>query len=349
MSHQLDENGTDGAAHGASPTNAVQPPPPGLSIPSGSSTPSERSTPSGSSTPSGRPLRGIRTFGRRTSRPLSPRKRWLIQESASPILLRLPSLAAGDQSDPVSLGVAGTESLRSWASSFPMLEIDIGFGKGDQLLYRCLRSPEIGFIGIEPFETGVVATVNAAEQAGIQNLRVLLGAADAALITSLTEVLSPCGAGSVADGATDRTALSSSVGRITLLNPDPWPKTRHHKRRLIQPDFLHTLLDMIEKTHLRPAFPDIPDAADGEVLLSTDHAGYAAHIVEVLASMANIHLHTASTLPTLRRLGYPSTDSQTATIPWQPTKYERKASSEGRSMRYFRFQRVREEIAFGGH
>jgi tRNA (guanine-N7-)-methyltransferase len=124
---------------------------------------------------------------------------------------------------------------------------EIGFGNGDHLLSRATLEPQHDFIGVEVHRPGVGRLLHNAEKAGLNNLRV--SSHDA------VEVLEDW----IADAA---------LHEAVIYFPDPWHKTRHHKRRLIQPAFAALLARKL--------------APGGRLLLATDWAHYAEHMLEVL-------------------------------------------------------------------
>jgi tRNA (guanine-N7-)-methyltransferase len=125
--------------------------------------------------------------------------------------------------------------------------LEIGFGNGEHLVARAGAEPERNFLGIEVHRPGIGQLLRACAAADLGNLRVI--AHDA------VEVLQS----QIAPGALDE---------VQILFPDPWPKKRHHKRRLIQPDFAIVLA-----LRLRPG---------GGLQLATDWAPYAEHMHAVL-------------------------------------------------------------------
>ncbi|MGA3156578.1 MAG: tRNA (guanosine(46)-N7)-methyltransferase TrmB [Steroidobacteraceae bacterium] len=127
--------------------------------------------------------------------------------------------------------------------------LEIGFGNGEQLLARAMRAPECSFLGIEVHEPGVGHLLLAAERAELSNLRVIRHDA--------VEVLQ----GQIP---------VASLDEVQILFPDPWPKKRHHKRRLIQPAFIETVARCLQP--------------EGLLHLATDWAPYAEHMREVLAA-----------------------------------------------------------------
>lgn len=128
--------------------------------------------------------------------------------------------------------------------------LEIGFGNGETLVQQAEENPDLDFIGIEVHEPGVGHCLLKAHDAGVSNLRLIRHDA--------IEVL-------------ERQIPPLSLHRINIYFPDPWPKKRHHKRRLIQPTFLALLHDRLAK--------------GGALHIATDWANYAEHIDEVFASV----------------------------------------------------------------
>ncbi len=125
--------------------------------------------------------------------------------------------------------------------------LEIGFGNGESLAAMAAAAPEAGFLGIEVHRPGIGHLLLAIERAGLTNLRLLEGDA----VTLLGQRLAP-----------------ASLDRILVFFPDPWPKQRHHKRRLIQPPFARLLAE-----RLRPG---------GLLHLATDWEDYARQMLAVL-------------------------------------------------------------------
>lgn len=126
--------------------------------------------------------------------------------------------------------------------------LEIGFGNGETLVEQAAAHPQRNYLGIEVHDPGIGHCLLQIEQAGIDNLRLM--AHDA--IEVLTD--------QVPDG---------SLARVNLYFPDPWPKKRHHKRRLLQPAFLALIASKLEPS--------------GSLHVATDWANYAEHIDEVCA------------------------------------------------------------------
>ena len=139
----------------------------------------------------------LRTFGRIRSRPIKPRQAALM-ETLLPAL-RPPAEAF----DPRALVPGLTEA---W--------LEVGFGGGEHMAAQARVHPEVLILGAEPFQNGVASALRHINEASLTNVRVLDGDVRE-LIARLPD---------------------ACLTRIFVLFPDPWPKARHHKRRIIQPD-----------------------------------------------------------------------------------------------------------------
>lgn len=126
--------------------------------------------------------------------------------------------------------------------------LEVGYGNGETLVQQALENPATDFIGIEVHEPGIGHCLIEARKAHISNLRIISHDA----IDVLNHQIPP-----------------ASLRRINIYFPDPWPKKRHHKRRLLQPSFLNLCADRLESS--------------GSLHIATDWANYAEHIDELLA------------------------------------------------------------------
>lgn len=178
-------------------------------------------------------IRRIRSFVRREGR-LTPGQQRALDELWGRYGLDSPAQAV----DPKSL----------FERAAP-LTLEIGFGNGDYLLHRCQQEPERNFIGLEVHRPGVGRLLDRAEKAGVSNLRVACWDA--------VEVLRDWFAG-------------ASLDEVLIQFPDPWHKKRHHKRRLVQPEFVALLCQRL--------------APGGRLRLATDWANYAEHMLAVLSA-----------------------------------------------------------------
>src|SRR5690606_4961133 len=141
-------------------------------------------------------------FGRRLSRPLG-------KERSSALEELLPKLAVPE----TSLTEDGTLAPSSLFQN-PCREywLEIGFGSGEPLAALMERHPDFGFFGAEPFINGMSAFLKSIKDTQHYHVRVLMDDA-MFLVRSLSD---------------------KSLDGIYILNPDPWPKKRHHKRRIVQ-------------------------------------------------------------------------------------------------------------------
>jgi tRNA (guanine-N7-)-methyltransferase len=222
----------------------------------------------------------LRSYGRRKARPLSERKGKLI-ETLLPVL-RLP-LAAPAPSP--------LEGL--FAEPVSEVWLEIGFGSGEHLLWQAEHNPAIGFIGCEPFINGVSSLLGQIEASGIKTIRIHDGDA--------REVL---------DWLPD-----ASLGRVFLLFPDPWPKKRHQKRRLLTSETVGQLARVLK--------------SGGAFRFASDDGDYAGDALRL--TLAN-----GAFAWTAER----ADDWRQRPSDWPETRYERKALSAGRKPAYLSFRRL---------
>ncbi|WP_110674067.1 tRNA (guanosine(46)-N7)-methyltransferase TrmB [Salinicola sp. RZ23] len=127
--------------------------------------------------------------------------------------------------------------------------VEIGFGMGQSLVEQAETHPETDFIGIEVHAPGVGKLLDEADKRGLTNLRVYREDALAVLAQCLP---------------------AESIDTLQLFFPDPWPKKKHHKRRIVQLPFVELV-----RTRLKP---------DGTLHMATDWEAYAEHMAEVMAA-----------------------------------------------------------------
>lgn len=126
--------------------------------------------------------------------------------------------------------------------------LEIGFGNGDTLLQMAQAEPDSDFIGIEVYESGAGRLLANIDAEGLSNLRVIKHDAVEILRNNIPD---------------------QSLTRVMIFFPDPWPKKRHHKRRLIQPDFVSLLQSKL--------------MLDGILHCATDWENYAEQMLDVLS------------------------------------------------------------------
>jgi tRNA (guanine-N7-)-methyltransferase len=224
----------------------------------------------------GQPERRRVLYGRSRGKALRDGQERLIAE-ALPRLSIEPGALAGP-------GLFAAETRELW--------LEIGFGSGEHMIAEAAANPDVGFIGCEPFLNGVAAALAGLERSGIDNVRIRRGD-----VQSLIDA-----------------APSGLFSRIFVLYPDPWPKRRHNKRRLISEATVEALARV-----LRPG---------GEVRFATDIDDYAGWTLNRF--LASPHFRWTAARADDWRFPWPE---------WRPTRYEAKARREGRKSAYFSFVR----------
>ncbi len=193
-----------------------------------------------------------------------------------------------------------------WDSAFPRLKwdmaaplpegelwLEIGFGGAEHLLWQAEHHPDIHLVGAEPFLNGVAKAVRGAYDSDLENLSLHHGD-----VRDLLEALP-----------------NASLTKIFILFPDPWPKSRHHKRRLLRSKFIAELHRV-----LKPG---------GELRFASD----IIHYVDWTLSRLKRHggwdfTHTENS------------DWRVRGDDWPGTRYEAKAGREGRPCHYFKFTKL---------
>ena len=175
--------------------------------------------------------------------------------------------------------------------------LEIGFGAGEHLAWQARANPDVGIMGCEPYLNGVARLLAEMDAGDLSNI--LIFRDDARFLL--------------------RALPEASISRIFVLFPDPWPKSRHHKRRIVGPAALGDMARVL---------------ADGaELRIATDDPGYKEWILRhVLASGDFDWL--------ARRPG----DWRQRPDDWPPTRYEEKAVNAGRRCTFFRFARRRRAV-----
>lgn len=160
--------------------------------------------------------------------------------------------------------------------------LDIGFGNGESLVHMARQAPDCGFVGIEVYAPGLGAALIRLREAELDNVRLVC--ADA------TDLL-----GMMPDAC---------LAGVRLYFPDPWPKKKHHKRRIVQAPFLREVIRVL--------------ADGGHLHMATDWQPYAEHMCEMLEPFAGELQNQAANPPWSPR------------PPWRPeTKFERRGRRLG--------------------
>lgn len=182
-----------------------------------------------------------------------------------------------------------------WAASFGRdgpLHVELGFGDGAFLAALARRMPEANCVGVERALEPTRWALKRLRREGIQNVRLVLGDAFAALSFLF---------------------LPGSIAGLYINFPDPWPKVRHHHRRLLTSTFLQLAAHRLQ--------------LEGTILIVTDEADYARWIAEALQETPG--LESAFEQPWVHML--PDRE---------PTRYEQKALAAGRKCFYFVWRRI---------
>lgn len=218
-----------------------------------------------------------RHFGRRKGWKLRARQSGLMQ-TLLPRLLIVPECGRAPQE------YFGAPVKEVW--------FEIGFGGGEHLAAQAEANPDIGMIGAEPFVAGMAKLLSKIEETGARNIRLY------------TE-----DARDILDALPD-----SSLSRVFILFPDPWPKTRHHKRRIIQMENLDQLARVMK------AGAELRFASDDESYVSWALERFMAHDAFVWTALA-------------------PADWRGRPADWFETRYESKALKAGRRCTYLKLLR----------
>ena len=220
-----------------------------------------------------------RLYGRQQDKPLKPRQARLMETL-------LPRVAAPDpEAGPIDLKTLFPQTEEAW--------LEVGFGGGEHLAWQAAHNPNVGLIGAEPFVNGVAKLLVHIDEQGLDNVRVHFGDA-----RPLMEALP-----------------SASLSRVFVLHPDPWPKKRHFKRRMISPWFFDEAARLI-----RPG---------GELRIASDIPDYIRWTL--------MHAQQA---PGFEWTAQRAADWKTRPQDWPQTRYEAKSLREGRTPAYLIFRRV---------
>jgi tRNA (guanine-N7-)-methyltransferase len=189
----------------------------------------------------------------------------------------------------------GPIELDSWFGRHAPVLLEIGSGMGETTSQLAKAAPELNYLAVEVYQPGLAQLMLRAEALELTNLRLLRGDA----VVLLTDHIPP-----------------GSLAGVRIFFPDPWPKKKHHKRRLVQPDFIALIASRLQ-----------PGAT---VHLATDWENYAEQMMEVLSGE-----------PTLRNRYADEPGGWAPRPEWRPvTKFESRAREEGRISRDLIFERV---------
>ena len=139
-----------------------------------------------------------------------------------------------------------------YKNSLP-ITVEVGFGMGSSLIDMALEESNVNFLGIEVHKPGIGRVLNDIERLGIKNLKLICDDAAEVFKSAFKE---------------------KSLERVLVFFPDPWPKKRHAKRRIIQPEFVQNISGKLK--------------SEGYLHLATDWLPYAEHMIEVLESVSSL-------------------------------------------------------------
>ena len=219
-----------------------------------------------------------RLYGRSSGHKLRPAQQALIDTL-------LPTIAVPADGEITSRALFGDDRA---------LHLEIGFGSGEHLAYRADLLPDHGFIGCEPFVNGVATALGHVRDRHLANVRIHMGDA--------LDVL--------------RRLPDAALAFVYLLHPDPWPKARHAKRRMVNDGPLALLA-----AKLRPS---------GELRIATDDPTYLEWTLMVMQR------HRAD----FEWLAQNPSDFLEPSGGWIETRYGAKSRREGRRPYYFRYRRM---------
>jgi len=218
----------------------------------------------------------LRLYGRRRGRALRTGQRNLLQSLLPRLRIALPIAPA--QLDPARLFNPCPKATA----------LEIGFGGGEHLVFQAQASRDTGYIACEVFEPGIARLLTQIDHFALENVRIFPDDA-----RRLIAALAP-----------------RCLDRVFILHPDPWPKERHKKRRIVSTETLDGLAAAMR--------------AGAELRLATDDADYALWIAE------RVGAHP----------GFVRTALTERPADWPATRYEEKAARAGRKAQLFLYRRA---------
>lgn len=223
-----------------------------------------------------------RVYGRRMGRPMH-KSRLDVLDTVLP-QIQIDKSLLNEQAD------LSAESL--FGKKVDHLHFEIGFGSGEHLHYIMGQFPNDHFIGAEPYINGMSAFLKELSFSTPENLRVHMD--DALMVLNSLE--------------------DASVDCLYILNPDPWPKSRHHKRRIVNADNLDVFARVLKDGGMMLQTTDVDDLAEWMVTQTVNcpHFEWTADKPE---------------------------DWKTAPNGWMATRYENKGKDAGRSQTYLLYTR----------
>lgn len=221
-------------------------------------------------------------YGRRQGRPLSSERQSVLDLYLSDLSLKPQEIETPASLDPQNL----------FSKPCTQFIFEIGFGNGEHLAEMMRQNPDTGFIGAEPYINGMAAFLKDIKTLKKERIRVWMHDA--------LDVI--------------RSLQDNSLDAIYVLNPDPWPKTRHHKRRIIRSENLDEFARVLKPGAQLIMTTDVNDLADWMVTQTYNHGAFT---------------WTAQSCH----------DWNTPPNDWIPTRYEQKGIAAGRQQTYLFFEK----------
>jgi tRNA (guanine-N7-)-methyltransferase len=192
-----------------------------------------------------------------------------------------------------SIAPAGLADGRAFVPTPREVWLEIGFGAGEHLIKQAKANPDVGLVGCEPFLNGVITAVAGLKRDEISNVLLRRGDAQAVI----------------------KAVPDAFFSRVFMLYPDPWPKRRHHKRRVVSIDFIAALARVMR--------------SGAELRFATDFDDYGGWTL--FRFLASPHFRWTASRADDWRQPWPE---------WRPTRYEAKARFGGRRPVYLTFVRL---------
>jgi tRNA (guanine-N7-)-methyltransferase len=217
--------------------------------------------------------------GRRRGKKLRAGQQSLLDTLLPRLEVALPAEPIVTPDNEVAESAAKIDLAQAFGGTLPAegVWLEVGFGAGEHLVWQAEQHPNVGLIGCEPYINGVAKCLAHIERTGVSNIRLFTD--DARFVM---QALPP-----------------RCLSRAFVLFPDPWPKTRHHKRRFVQRSNLDVLARLMKQ--------------GAELRLATDDPSYLPWMVE-----------HACRHPEFDWLAESPADWRSRPADWPPTRYEQK-------------------------
>ncbi|WP_374206086.1 tRNA (guanosine(46)-N7)-methyltransferase TrmB [Gordonia zhenghanii] len=200
-----------------------------------------------------------------------------------------PTLGRDLQTGPDAADDEPPLDQNEWFGREAPLVIEVGSGTGISTAAMAEAEPDVDVVAVEVYQPGLAQLVGLIDRGGLENVRMIRG--DATVVFS-------------------ELVASNSLTGVRVFFPDPWPKTRHHKRRFLQSGTIELIADRL--------------APGGVLHIATDHADYALWIAELLATQHPDRAHVV-----------PLTFDSPILLERPTTKFEGRAQVEGREVNEF--------------